>query len=163
MECIDNLDHLTTDVRSPLQHLEHKLHNLTAYFILPVFAFANAGVVLSTNSGLNTSLMLSITISLFVGKLLGVSLFSYLGVKLKLTELPTGINFKQIIGIASIAGVGFTMSIFIANLAFGNDLVNINSSKVGIIIGSIISGVVGVVILRLTSKKEPENTTTEQV
>src|SRR5690554_1657474 len=148
MECIDNLDHLTSDVRSPLQHLEHQLHNLTAYFILPIFAFANAGVVLSTSSELNTSLMLYIAISLFAGKLIGVSLFSYLGVKLKLTELPSGINFKQIIGIAGIAGVGFTMSIFIANLAFGNDAININSSKVGIIIGSLISGLVGVIILR---------------
>ncbi len=153
MECIDNLDHLTSDVRSPLQHLEHQLHNLTAYFILPIFAFANAGVVLSTSSELNTSLMLYIAISLFAGKLIGVSLFSYLGVKLKLTELPSGINFKQIIGIAGIAGVGFTMSIFIANLAFGNDAININSSKVGIIIGSLVSGLVGVIILRLTSKK----------
>jgi len=156
MECIDNLDHLTSDVRSPLQHLEHQLHNLTAYFILPIFAFANAGVVLSTSSELNTSLMLYIAISLFAGKLIGVSLFSYLGVKLKLTELPSGINFKQIIGIAGIAGVGFTMSIFIANLAFGNDAININSSKVGIIIGSLISGLVGVIILRLTSKKKGE-------
>ena len=97
--------------------------------------------------------MLYIAISLFAGKLIGVSLFSYLGVKLKLTELPSGINFKQIIGIAGIAGVGFTMSIFIANLAFGNDAININSSKVGIIIGSLVSGLVGVIILRLTSKK----------
>ncbi len=156
MECIDNLDHLTSEVRSPLQHLEYRLHNLTAYFILPVFAFANAGVILNTDSEINTSLMLYIAISLFAGKLIGVSLFSYLGVKLKLTELPSGINFKHIIGIASIAGVGFTMSIFIANLAFGNDAININSSKVGIIIGSLISGLVGVIILRLTSKKEGE-------
>src|SRR5690606_10886940 len=129
------------------------LHNLTAYFILPIFAFANAGVVLSTSSELNTSLILYIAISLFAGKLIGVSLFSYLGVKLKLTELPSGINFKQIIGIAGIAGVGFTMSIFIANLTIGNDAININSSIVGIIIVSFVSVLVGVIILRLISKK----------
>ena len=153
MKCIDNLDDLSFEVRSPLQHLEHKLHRLIAYFILPIFAFANAGVVISTNYNFNFSLMINIAISLFVGKFVGVALFSYLGVKLKITELPSGVNFKQILGIASIAGVGFTMSIFIDNLAFYGDLISINSVKVGIIIGSIISGIVGYTILRITGKK----------
>lgn len=149
MNCIDNLDDLSFEVRSPLQHLEHKLHSLIAYFILPIFAFANAGVVISTNYDFNFSLMINIAISLFVGKFIGVALFSYLGVKFKITELPSEVNFKQILGIASIAGVGFTMSIFIANLAFYGDLISINSAKVGIIIGSVISGIVGYLILRL--------------
>ncbi|MCX7549401.1 Na+/H+ antiporter NhaA [Xanthomarina sp. F2636L] len=161
VQYIDDLDDLISEVRSPLQHLEHKLHSMTAYFILPVFAFANAGVVLSTDSDLNFDLITYIAISLFVGKLVGVSLFSYLGVKLKITELPSGINFKQIVGIACIAGVGFTMSIFIANLAFSNNLVFINSSKVGIIIGSLVSGIVGYIILRLASKKDPETSEVE--
>jgi len=152
IKCIDNLDDLSFEVRSPLQHLEHKLHSLIAYFILPIFAFANAGVVISTNYDFNFSLMINIAISLFVGKFIGIALFSYLGIKFKITELPLGINFKHILGIASIAGVGFTMSIFIANLALYGDLININSAKVGIIIGSIISGIVGYTILKLTSK-----------
>jgi len=154
MNCIDNLDDLTFGVRSPLQHLEHKLHSLIAFFILPIFAFANAGVVISTNSDFDYSLITNIAISLFVGKFIGVALFSYLGIKLKLTELPSGIIFKQILGIATIAGVGFTMSIFIGNLAFNGDLISINSVKVGVIIGSLISGIIGYTILRLSSKNE---------
>jgi Na+:H+ antiporter, NhaA family len=157
MKCIDNLDDLSFEVRSPLQHLEHKLHSLIAYFILPVFALSNAGVVINTNFDFNFSLMTNIAISLFVGKFVGVALFSYLGIKFKLTELPSGVKFKQILGIASIAGVGFTMSIFIGNLAFYGDLISINSAKVGIIIGSIISGTIGYFILRLTTKEKSKN------
>lgn len=158
IKCIEHLDDLTFEVRSPLQHLENILHNWIAYLILPIFAFANAGVVISTNYAFDFSLMTTIAISLFVGKFIGVALFSYLGIKLKLTELPTGVKFKQILGISAIAGVGFTMSIFIGNLAFDGDLININSAKVGIIIGSVVSGVIGYLILRFTKNEETENT-----
>lgn len=153
MEDIDNLEDLTSEVRSPLQHLEHTLHPWIAYFILPVFAFANAGVMISTDYDFNFSLMTNIAISLVAGKFIGVALFSYLGIKFKITELPTGVRFKQILGIAAIAGVGFTMSIFIDNLAFAGDETSIKSVKVGIIIGSLISGVAGYTILRFTSKE----------
>ena len=153
IKCIDNLDDLAFEVRSPLQHLEHKLHSLVAYFILPVFAFANAGVVISLNSGFDYTLMINIAISLFLGKFIGVALFSYLGNRFQITELPTGVSFKQIIGISAVAGVGFTMSIFIDNLAFYGELLAINSAKVGIIIGSLTAAVVGYLILRLTSNK----------
>ncbi len=153
MKSIDHLDDLAFEVRSPLQHLEHKLHSLVAYFILPVFAFANAGVVISLDYDFDFALMINIAISLFVGKFVGVALFSYAGYKMKITELPRGVNFKQILGISAIAGVGFTMSIFIDNLAFYEDLISINSAKVGIIIGSFTAGIVGYIILRLTSKR----------
>ncbi len=147
---IDYLDNLSIAVRSPLQHLEHKLHGLIAYFILPLFAFANAGVVISASYNFNTALLINIAISLFAGKFTGVALFSYLSSKFKITELPSGVNFKQILGISAIAGVGFTMSIFIDNLAFEADLISLNSAKVGIIIGSLISGLIGYIILRLS-------------
>ena len=152
VKCIDNLDDLTFEVRSPLQHLEHKLHSIVAYFILPVFAFANAGVEISLDGDFDYSLMINIAISLFVGKFIGVSLFSYVGNKLNLTELPSGVHFKQVLGIAAVAGVGFTMSIFIDNLAFYGELINVNSAKVGIIIGSVSSAIAGYIILKLTSK-----------
>tara|TARA_R110001592_G_scaffold237306_4_gene496172 strand:+ start:18481 stop:19785 length:1305 start_codon:yes stop_codon:yes gene_type:complete len=151
VKCIDSLSDLTNEVRSPLQHLEHKLHHWIAYFVLPVFAFANAGVVFNSNYNFDYALMTTITISLFAGKFLGVALFSYLGIKFKLTELPRGVNFKQILGISIIAGVGFTMSIFIDNLAFNGDPVSMNSAKIGIIIGSVLSGVIGYIVLRLLS------------
>jgi NhaA family Na+:H+ antiporter len=152
MKCIDDLEDLAFEVRSPLQHLENKLHSLVAYFILPVFAFANAGVVISLSYGFDFTLMSNVAISLFVGKFVGVALFSYLGIKTKITELPTGVKFKQILGIAAVAGVGFTMSIFIGNLGFDGDLVSISSVKIGIIIGSLLSGFVGYMILRLSYK-----------
>ena len=154
MKCVENLDDLTSEVMSPLQHLEHKLHSWIAYFILPVFAFANAGVVISSDYAYDYALMRNIIISLFVGKFFGVVLFSYLGIKFKLTELPIGLKFKQIIGISAIAGVGFTMSIFIDHLAFADDERSIISAKIGIIIASLVSGIVGYTILRLTSKKK---------
>ncbi|MBN1651354.1 MAG: Na+/H+ antiporter NhaA [Bacteroidales bacterium] len=157
MKCIDNLDDLIFEAQSPLQHLERKSHSWISYFILPVFAFANAGVVINTSFNFDFSLMTTIAISLFAGKFVGVALFSYLGVRFKLTELPSGVNFKQIVGIAAIAGVGFTMSIFIDNLAFNGDLISINSAKVGIIIGSVISGMLGYAILRFTGKTTIEN------
>jgi len=147
---IDHLDNLISEVRSPLQHLEYRLHNWVAFFILPIFAFANAGVVISTGYNFNFSLIFNIAISLFIGKFTGITLFSLLGLKLKLTELPAGMNIKHIFGIAAIGGIGFTMSIFINNLAFYENLVNVNSAKMGIIIGSLISGITGYTILRIT-------------
>ena len=153
MKSLSYLDDLSFEVRSPLQHLEHKLHSLIAYFILPVFALSNAGVVISTDYDFNYALMTNIAISLFAGKFIGVALFSYLGVRLKITELPSGVNFNQILGIAFIAGVGFTMSIFIDNLAFYGDLISINSVKIGIIIGSLASGILGYIVLRFSSGK----------
>ena len=154
IKCIDDLDDLSVEVRSPLQHLEHKLHKMVAYFILPVFAFANAGVMISSDYNFDYNLIQNIVISLFVGKFVGIILFSYLGIKLKITELPLGLKFKQIVGVAAIAGIGFTMSIFIDHLAFAGDERSINSVKLGIIIASLIAGVVGYTILRLTSNEK---------
>jgi len=161
IKCIDNLDDLSVEVRSPLQHLEHKLHKMVAYFILPVFAFANAGVMISSTYNFDFALIQNIIISLFVGKFVGVILFSYLGIKLKITELPHGLKFKQIVGVAAIAGIGFTMSIFIDHLAFAGDERSINSVKLGIIIASVIAGAVGYAILRLTSKEGSNNEASE--
>jgi len=152
IEQIENLELSNKKVRSPLQHLEYKLHNWVAYFIIPVFALSNAGVIINTDMNLNYSLITNITIGLFVGKFVGISSMSLLGIKLKITELPKGINFKQIVGIAILAGVGFTMSIFIANLAFNGIPVFIDSAKIGIIIGSLISGITGYIVLRLSNK-----------
>ncbi len=152
---IDDLEDLTDKFTSPLQKLEHRLHGWVAYFIMPIFALANAGVVFGSNMQLDASLIINIALALFVGKLLGVTLLSWLGVKLKIAELPEDLNFLQISGIAILAGVGFTMSIFIANLAFANNVVFVDSAKVGILIGSVVSGVVGYLVLRYSgaSKK----------
>lgn len=149
---MDDLEDLTDRLNSPLQRYEHRLHDWVAYFIMPLFALANAGVVFASDMELDTSLMLNITIALFLGKFVGITLMSWVGVKLKLATLPKNISYVQIIGIAILAGVGFTMSIFIANLAFADNMLMVDSAKVGIMIGSVISGIVGYLVLRYGSK-----------
>lgn len=150
LEQIEELEICTEKVRSPLQDLEYGLHHWVAFFIMPVFALSNAGVAINTDMNIDFALLLNIMLGLVVGKLVGISLFSYIGVKLKITELPSGIRFKQIIGVAILAGVGFTMSIFITNLAFV-EAIYIDSAKIGILVGSLISGVLGYFVLRWTS------------
>ncbi len=145
---IDNLEDWTEGVQSPLQHLEHKLHNWVAFFIMPVFALSNAGVAIGGDMELDTMLSGIIVISLVVGKLVGVTTLSLIGVKLGLAELPEGVGVRQIIGVSLLAGVGFTMSIFVANLAFFESPQMLDSAKMGIIAGSLIAGLAGYLVLR---------------
>lgn len=153
IEELDDLEDWTTAVQSPLQHLEHRLHNWVAYLVMPIFALANAGISFGENMHLDYALIASIAIGLFIGKGIGVSLFSILGVKMKLAAFPEGVNYKSIIGVALLAGVGFTMSIFISNLAFVDSIFE-DSAKVGILLGSLVSGIVGYVFLYMCSKKD---------
>ncbi len=152
IEEIDNLEDWTSKVQSPLQHLEHQLHNWVAYLIMPLFALSNAGVVFSSEMSLDMALVGSIAGSLVLGKFIGISLASWLGIKLKLAELPEGVDFTGIIGVALLAGVGFTMSIFIANLAYVAHPVYVDSAKIGILIGSVFAGFAGYFVLRMKRK-----------
>lgn len=158
IQYLDDLEEWTVKVQSPLQHLEHKLHYWVAYFIMPLFALANAGVVFDVGLGIDWKLVLVIAVSLFLGKFIGIPLFTYIGLRLKLTELPSSMTFSNVFGAALLAGVGFTMSIFISNLAFTDDPVLMNSSKVGILIGSLVSGLTGYILMRYTCKltRSPE-------
>ncbi len=149
---IDNLEDWTDKVQSPLQHLEHRLHNWVAYYIMPLFALFNAGIVFSASMEMDLHLASHIAISLFAGKCVGITLFAWIGIRSGLAELPPDIKFSQVIGVGALAGVGFTMSIFIANLAFGNPAL-VDSSKVGILAGSLFSGLAGYVILRMAGRK----------
>jgi NhaA family Na+:H+ antiporter len=150
---IDNLEDWTEKVQSPLQHLEHRLHNWVAFLIMPIFALSNSGVELGGNMELDTALAGIIVAGLVVGKLLGVTIMSWVGVKLGFAELPEGANYGQIIGISLLAGVGFTMSIFVANLAFFDQPQLLDSAKVGILLGSFIAGLAGYLVLRFTGRK----------
>lgn len=137
--------------KSPAKALEHVLHPWVAFMILPLFAFANAGVSLQgvTLAGLTSLLPLGIMAGLFIGKPLGISLFCWLALKLKWASLPEGTTCKQIMAVGILCGIGFTMSIFIATLAFGSvDPALINWAKLGILIGSVLSAVIGYLILR---------------
>lgn len=153
IEEIDKLEDWTHKVQSPLQHLEHKLHNLVSYIIMPLFALANAGVNLGSGMQLETDIVRNIAIALVVGNLIGVCLMSFIGIKFKIASLPEDINPMQVVGVAFLAGVGFTMSIFIANLAF-HDPVFIDSAKIGILIGSFVAGLIGYTILRFQPIRE---------
>ena len=136
---------------SPLKHLEHKLHGWSVYFILPLFAFANAGISLAGISlaSLASPVPLGVMLGLCVGKPVGITLVSYLALKFKLAKLPEGTHFGQIMAVSVLCGIGFTMSIFISSLAFGDAHADMIAwSKLGILTGSVISAVAGYCLLR---------------
>ena len=138
---------------SPLKHLEHKLHGWCVYFILPIFAFANAGVSLAGISlaSLASPVPLGVMLGLCVGKPVGITLVSYLALKFKLAKLPEGTHFGQIMAVSVLCGIGFTMSMFIASLAFSADSQHFDTlSRLGILCGSTLAAVSGYLILRAT-------------
>ncbi|CAM3843840.1 Na+/H+ antiporter NhaA [Xenorhabdus thuongxuanensis] len=148
---------------SPSETLEHELHSWVAYLILPLFAFANAGVSLRgvTLGGLTSILPIGIALGLFIGKPLGIFLFSWISVKLGIAKLPEKIGMKQIFAVSVLCGIGFTMSIFISGLAFEglNDTFS-TYSRLGILIGSTTAAVVGYGLLTiLLPKKNAEEKT----
>lgn len=138
---------------TPLEDFEHLLAPWCSFVILPLFAFANAGVSLSGMSlgTLASPLTLGIALGLIVGKALGVFSFSYLAVKLGIAKLSDGINFKQIFAISVLCGIGFTMSMFLAGLSFGGEESDgelISLARLGILIGSGISAILGYTLLK---------------
>ena len=140
---------------TPLHDFEHILAPWSSFVILPLFAFANAGVSFDgiDFSMLTSPLLLAISLGLLLGKPLGVFGFSYLSVKLGIAKLPQGINFKQIFAVAILCGIGFTMSMFLASLAFNADAgESINSlSRLGILLGSTVSAILGYITLKKTT------------
>lgn len=135
----------TDDENSPSYILEHFLHKPVAFFIMPVFALANTGIIIGSDwfSSLSTPNSLGIMTGLLFGKVIGITVLSFIAVKLDICRLPIGLKWNHILGAGFLAGVGFTMSIFITNLAFKTSPELINSSKISILLASIISGVVG--------------------
>lgn len=146
---------------SPLGALEHDLHPLVAFFVLPVFAFANAGIDLR---GINIDQIvhgvpLGIALGLFFGKQLGIFGLCWLSIKMKLTELPSGVSWTSLYGTTALCGIGFTMSLFIGSLAFEETGVDkLFDDRLGIIIGSVLSGVLGYLILRRSLGKDESST-----
>jgi NhaA family Na+:H+ antiporter len=141
---------------SPLKTLEHDLHSVVAFAILPLFAFANAGIrVIGLGMGqLFHSIPLGIAMGLFFGKQLGIFGFIWASVKMKLTKLPAGFSWMTLYGVAALCGVGFTMSLFIGSLAFEETGVNLLfDERLGIIMGSLLSGLVGYFVLRKSLSK----------
>jgi NhaA family Na+:H+ antiporter len=137
-------------VMTPLQRFEHDLHPWVAFFIIPVFALANAGVTIGEMDivgALTSPISLGIIFGLFIGKQIGIFGFSLIAVKLKLASLPEGVNWKNLYGAGILAGIGFTMSLFIAGLAFGYPEL-LDLAKIGVLSGSLVSGIVGYIMLK---------------
>lgn len=141
------------DKNSPSYHLQHLLHKPVAFIIMPIFALANTGIMLSGNwfDGLSSDNSLGIMSGLILGKPVGVVLMAWIAIALGISKLPPSVTWRHIIGSGFLAGIGFTMSIFITLLAFADPAV-VQMSKITVLLSSLIAGILGFVILRTAPK-----------
>ncbi len=140
---------------SLLTKIEHSISPYVAFGIMPLFAFANAGVSLEglSVSSLMSPVPLGILLGLFFGKQFGVLIFSYVSIKLKIAQMPNNANWLNFYGVGILTGIGFTMSLFIGNLAFADNMQHIDGVKIGVLAGSLLSTLFGYFLLLATSKK----------
>jgi len=151
---VQALENGVHSVEAPLQRLEHVWHMPVAYLVIPIFALANAGIPMEAGSlseSLTHPVMLGVSLGLVLGKFVGITGASWLVLKLGMAELPKGTRFTQIAGVSLLAGIGFTMSIFVAQLGFGEHGDLLLMAKTGILVGSLLAGVGGFVWLYLVS------------
>lgn len=159
MNYLKEIESASDKVISPLQELEDSLHPIVNYFIVPLFAFANAGIYLldMDPASIIEGISLSIILGLVIGKFLGIFLFSWLTIKLNLAPMPVRSSWSMLASISMLGGIGFTVSLFIANLSFGTAdtaaVDTLNHAKLGIVVGSILSGILGYLFLRHTLPK----------
>ncbi len=146
---IIELEEVCEQAQAPLQKMEHRLHSWVGFVIMPVFALANAGVVLSANSVDRSSLpvLLGIVLGLTLGKPIGIVGAAWLAVRAGIAELPPGVSWRHMLGTGILAGMGFTMSLFIASLAF-TDPATLATAKLAILLASLLAGVAGLLLLR---------------
>lgn len=148
------------DATSPSHRLEHILHKPVAFLILPIFALANTGIVIGAGwvQELATSNSLGIMSGLVLGKPIGITLLSFIAVAIGLCRLPLDLNWKHIFGAGLLGGIGFTMSIFITNLAFSGEIATINASKMAILLASLTAGTLGFLWLKVLGKPQASDT-----
>ena len=154
LKCIESA---SDRVISPLQSLEDNLHALVNYVVIPLFAFANAGIVLTSEYGGQLEIGIltwAVTIGLIIGKFAGIYLFTWLTIKSRLSTLVNGMTWSNLAGISLLGGIGFTVSLFIANLSFGNDAEMLGQAKLGVLFGTVIAGILGYIVLYFTLPKE---------
>lgn len=157
LQTLENGVHL---VETPLQRLEHSMHLWVAFLIIPIFALANAGIPIAFDKlgeSLTHPVTLGVIAGLMMGKIIGIAGFSWIAIKLGFGSLPEGTHFNQIIGVGILGGIGFTMSIFIAELAFVGQAENLLMAKTGILFASVLAGCLGYLWLLKTSKASTEN------
>jgi NhaA family Na+:H+ antiporter len=148
LEALHVLERRVENVQAPLLRFEHSLHSWVSFLIMPVFALANAGVrvVGDESPSLTEPAAVGTALGLLIGKPLGITLFSWITGRLGWTALPEGANWTRVLGVGFLAGIGFTMALFIAELAFGEGS-NLDAAKVAILIASTLAGIVGAAIL----------------
>ena len=154
LKCIESA---SDKVISPLQSLEDDLHALVNYIVIPLFAFANAGVVLTSEYGGNLEIGLltwAVTFGLVVGKFIGIYLFTWLSFKCKRSTLSNGMTWSNLTGISLLGGIGFTVSLFIANLSFSDNATLLSQAKLGVLFGTAIAGILGYIVLSFTLPKD---------
>ena len=143
---VANLERVLGDAQSPLHRLEHLMHPWVAFLILPIFALFNAGVALGGWAGVTGPVTLGVLLGLLLGKPLGVLGFSWLATKTGIASLPDGVGWREMTGAGLLAGIGFTMSLFVGGLAFdGGEM--LESAKLGILSASVVAAVLGLVLL----------------
>ncbi|HSI69795.1 MAG TPA: Na+/H+ antiporter NhaA [Gillisia sp.] len=154
---IEKFSSLAEDATPPLQRLEHALHPFVSFVVLPIFAFANAGVTITAESlqFFHSPVALGVILGLILGKFFGVVLFTRLMVFFKLGDLPKGVNWHHISGVGLLAAIGFTMSLFITELAFQDETFMIQA-KIGILTASLLAGIIGYFYLRIISSRARE-------
>lgn len=155
LHILEDMRTLSKQAMTPLQRLEHGLHPIVTFIIMPIFALANAGVTLSSESATTTTSYVAIGVifGLLIGKFIGIVGVTGLMLKFELAALPEGMNFKHLIGVGLLASIGFTMSLFVANLAFDNNEL-IQQAKIGILIASLTGGIIGYFYLYFNKPKE---------
>jgi NhaA family Na+:H+ antiporter len=153
------LERLCEDVETPLTHLQHRLNPWVAYGILPVFAFANAGIPIMSGLGdaLSSPVTWGVVAGLALGKPIGITLFAWLAVRIGIAILPGAISWLQVSGVAFLGGIGFTISLFVAELAFEDGPIA-DSARIGILVGSVVAGVAGYIVLNATLPPPREET-----
>lgn len=161
MNVLKEIESASDKVISPLQDMEDSLHPLVNWLIVPLFAFANAGIYLGDLefSSIFSGVSMAIIVGLLVGKFVGIFLFTWIAVKLKWAPMPDGTNWSMMASVALLGGIGFTVSLFIANLSFGtgDPLMSqlLNNAKLGILVGSLLAGILGWLLLHVTLPQHP--------
>ncbi|MDM8155168.1 Na+/H+ antiporter NhaA [Bacteroides gallinaceum] len=156
IDVLKSIESASDKVISPLQFMEDRMHGMVNYLIMPLFAFANAGITLSGNgSGEIAGLVTyAVVLGLVLGKFVGIYSFTWLAVRMRVTSLPQGMNWRNTAGVALLGGIGFTVSLFIANLSFGAvDEALLSQAKLGVLVGTVLAGILGYVVLKLTLRR----------